>query len=131
LKGPEWQTLIDPANAPTLTDFQISEVAPPAGYDHILERVVLAHRLREVPAGRCSSSALPPLVGLNDYNQYRAATAGSEFLNAPAMVAARNVLPPLCSAPTPDLWFISPEFFLAIQIIQKYGILTFKLAEQN
>ncbi len=50
LKGPEWRTLIDPANAPTLTDFQISEVAPPDGYQHLLERVVLAHRLREVRA---------------------------------------------------------------------------------
>lgn len=50
LKGPEWQTLTDPANAPNLPDFHISEITPPARYQPILQRVILAHRLREVRA---------------------------------------------------------------------------------
>lgn len=50
LKGPEWRILTDPANAPDVPDFQISEVAVPPRYQAVFERVVLAHRLREVRA---------------------------------------------------------------------------------
>lgn len=48
IKGPEWKTLIDPTNAPKLPNFDIREETPPPAYQHILERVVLVDRLREV-----------------------------------------------------------------------------------
>lgn len=50
LKAPEWQVLTNPAHAPHLDDFQISEVVPPGAYRHLLTRVVLVEKLREVSA---------------------------------------------------------------------------------
>lgn len=50
LKTPEWQVLTNPAGAPRLPDFQIRETAPPLAYRHLLSRVVLVEKLREVSA---------------------------------------------------------------------------------
>lgn len=50
LKAPEWQVFTKPASAPRLPDFQIAPVAPPAAYQQLLARVVLAEKLREVSA---------------------------------------------------------------------------------
>jgi hypothetical protein len=50
LKQPEWSTLSNPTTAPRLADFQIMEVEPPTAYRHLLTRVVLGERLREVSA---------------------------------------------------------------------------------
>jgi len=50
LKAPEWQVFTQPAGAPRLPDFQVSEVLPPPAYRHLLQRVVLVEKLREVSA---------------------------------------------------------------------------------
>lgn len=50
LKAPEWQVFTQPAGAPRLPDFQITEVAPPPAYRGVLQRVVLVEKLREVSA---------------------------------------------------------------------------------
>lgn len=50
LKAPEWQVFTQPQSAPSLSHFQVSEVAAPAGYVQVIERVVLVERLREVSA---------------------------------------------------------------------------------
>jgi len=50
LKAPEWQVFTQPAGAPRLPDFQVREVLPPPAYRHLLQRVVLVEKLREVSA---------------------------------------------------------------------------------
>lgn len=50
LKAPEWQVFTNPAAAPRLSDFQIRETLPPTAYRHLLTRVVLVEKLREVSA---------------------------------------------------------------------------------
>ena len=50
LLAPEWAQLSDPAHAVLGPDFQLREVAAPTAYASIVERVVLAERLREVVA---------------------------------------------------------------------------------
>ena len=50
LKGPEWQILSKPEDAPQGENFKLSEVDVPEGFDRIFERVVLVERLREVRA---------------------------------------------------------------------------------
>ncbi len=50
LKVPEWQALSQPAKAPSGADFRLREVPVPPRYSGIIERVVLAERLREVAA---------------------------------------------------------------------------------
>ncbi len=45
---PEWEILINPKSAPNTDDFRVKEVAPPSHYAHLLTRVVLVERLREV-----------------------------------------------------------------------------------
>lgn len=50
LKAPEWQVLTNPASASAMQDFQTREVAAPATYRDLIERVVLVERLREVSA---------------------------------------------------------------------------------
>lgn len=50
LKGPEWEMLTHPDAAPSTEDFRLREVAAPAGFEGVLEHVVLAERLREVRA---------------------------------------------------------------------------------
>jgi hypothetical protein len=49
-KYPEWRVLIDPDNAPESRDFHVRNAGVPEGFDHIIERVVLVKRLREVRA---------------------------------------------------------------------------------
>jgi len=50
LKVPEWRVLSHPESAPTARDFKVSPVAPPAGYERVIQQVVLVERLREVRA---------------------------------------------------------------------------------
>ncbi|WP_242392207.1 DUF1998 domain-containing protein [Anaeromyxobacter oryzisoli] len=50
LKAPEWQVLSDPAHAPFGVDFRVRAVPPPSRYAAVIERVILAERLREVSA---------------------------------------------------------------------------------
>jgi hypothetical protein len=50
LKAPEWQVFTNPDRPSRLPDFQIRAVPPPAAYAHLLTRVVLAEKLREVSA---------------------------------------------------------------------------------
>lgn len=50
LKVPEWGVLTDPDHAPRLPDFQIRGVAAPSDYRHVVTRVVLVEKLREVSA---------------------------------------------------------------------------------
>lgn len=50
LLAPEWAQLSDPTHAVLGPDFQLREVAAPNAYASIVERVVLAERLREVVA---------------------------------------------------------------------------------
>jgi hypothetical protein len=50
LKVPEWQVLSHPARAPIARDFKVTPVAPPTGYERLIEQVVLVERLREVRA---------------------------------------------------------------------------------
>ena len=50
LLGPEWVQLADPAHAVNGPDFRLREVAPPPSFASVIERVVLAERLREVVA---------------------------------------------------------------------------------
>jgi len=50
LKQPEWQVLSNPAYAPRSSDFELTPVSVPDGYDHALQQVVLVERLREVRA---------------------------------------------------------------------------------
>lgn len=50
LRGPEWEVLCDPANAPAGNDFTLKAVDVPPGYKTTLAQVVQAERLREVIA---------------------------------------------------------------------------------
>jgi hypothetical protein len=50
LKTPEYEIFANPGWAPRSTEFRIREVAPPAAVARWIRRVVLADRLREVPA---------------------------------------------------------------------------------
>ncbi|NCC32468.1 MAG: DUF1998 domain-containing protein, partial [Chloroflexia bacterium] len=50
LKAPEWQVFSNPTSAPRLPDFQVTDEAPPPAYRHVLERIVLVEKLREVAA---------------------------------------------------------------------------------
>ncbi|WP_236022903.1 DUF1998 domain-containing protein, partial [Dictyobacter formicarum] len=50
LKLPEWRVLIDPVNAPHTDDFEIMPTETPAGYEQVIQQVVLVERLREVMA---------------------------------------------------------------------------------
>ena len=50
LKLPEWEIFSNPSAAPQTRDFQLTESAPPLGYEGIFERIVLAEKLREVRA---------------------------------------------------------------------------------
>ena len=48
LREPEWQMLSHPDPDRNSRDFQLRVVEPPAQYRHVVSRVVLAERLREV-----------------------------------------------------------------------------------
>ena len=50
LKTPEWEIFTHPATTPETSDLKLREVAVPAGFETLLERVVLVERLREVRA---------------------------------------------------------------------------------
>jgi hypothetical protein len=50
IKGPEWVLLSQPDPANNSRDFRVREVPPPAAFAHLIERVVLVERLREVAA---------------------------------------------------------------------------------
>ena len=50
LKLPEWEAFSNPKSTQQTRDFQLREVDPPAQYAEVLERVVLAEKLREVRA---------------------------------------------------------------------------------
>ena len=50
LKTPEWELFTHPDAAPETADMKLREVAVPAGFEELLERVVLVERLREVRA---------------------------------------------------------------------------------
>lgn len=50
LKLPEWQTFVTPDPSRNSPDFQLRVVAPPTGYAHLITKVVLAEKLREVRA---------------------------------------------------------------------------------
>jgi hypothetical protein len=50
LKSPEWKVFSNPENAPESDDLKLSAEKVPLEYDQFLERVTLAHRLREVSA---------------------------------------------------------------------------------
>jgi len=50
LKSPEWAVFTDPAAAPTTRDFKLRSVPPPAGFEDVFTKIVLAERLREVRA---------------------------------------------------------------------------------
>jgi hypothetical protein len=72
---PEWRLFTSPQHAPTSSDFQLREVAPPVKFEKKVERVVLVERLREVMAmigftrvdgPDREGSAGPPPVALAD-----------------------------------------------------------------
>jgi hypothetical protein len=48
LKQPEWEVFSQPDIAPLTPDFQLREVQVSRGYEHLIARVVLVERLREV-----------------------------------------------------------------------------------
>jgi hypothetical protein len=50
LKGPEWRVFTAPASAPESRDFRLRQVDVPQGLERILDKIVLAERLREVSA---------------------------------------------------------------------------------
>lgn len=50
LRGPEWVLFADPLNAPQSRDFRLIDAGVPSAYAAVIERVVLAERLREVVA---------------------------------------------------------------------------------
>lgn len=50
LKEPEWQVFSSPDPARNTDDFELTPVAPPAGYEAYFEKVVRVERLREVRA---------------------------------------------------------------------------------
>jgi hypothetical protein len=50
LKVPEWEVLSQPESAAHSEDFRLVEEPLPSGYEHVLEKVVLAERLRAVTA---------------------------------------------------------------------------------
>lgn len=50
LKAPEWQVFSNPATAAENRDFKLKEVAPPKGFESLLENTVLVERIREVRA---------------------------------------------------------------------------------
>ena len=50
LKQPEWEMLTHPASAPASEDFRLRRVETPAGFEEVLEQVVLVEKLREVQA---------------------------------------------------------------------------------
>jgi hypothetical protein len=50
LKVPEWQILSNPRATLPTHDFRVTPVAVPAGYEHLIEQVVLVERLRVVQA---------------------------------------------------------------------------------
>lgn len=50
LKLPEWQIFSDPDSAAENRDFKLKKVAPPKGFEALLEDTVLVERIREVRA---------------------------------------------------------------------------------
>jgi uncharacterized protein DUF1998 len=50
MKEPEWNVFSNPDPAKNTADFELMNVAPPAGYENYFEKVVLVKRLREVTA---------------------------------------------------------------------------------
>jgi hypothetical protein len=50
LKVPEWEVFKNPDTAPKMRDFELREEQVPAGFEDVIESVVLAERLREVRA---------------------------------------------------------------------------------
>ncbi len=50
LKSPEWAIFSAPAQAPTTDDFRLTQVPTPAGFETVIERIVLVEQLREVRA---------------------------------------------------------------------------------
>ena len=50
LKAPEWAAFSHPDTAPSMPDFELCEVAAPSAYSNVIEKVVLAERVREVRA---------------------------------------------------------------------------------
>ena len=50
LREPEWQVFANPNLQLNSRDFQLRVVAPPAGYEQVIKKVVLVERLREVQA---------------------------------------------------------------------------------
>ena len=50
LKVPEWELFSDPTNVRSTVDLDLEEVEIPPGFEPFLDKVVLAHRLREVYA---------------------------------------------------------------------------------
>ena len=50
LRDPEWEVFSNPDPSLDSRDFKLRVVDPPPNYEHILEKVVLAERLREVRA---------------------------------------------------------------------------------
>lgn len=50
LKEPEWQVFSSPDPSKNTTDFELTPVAPPSGYESYFEKVVRVERLREVRA---------------------------------------------------------------------------------
>jgi hypothetical protein len=47
---PEWRLFTQPQFAPSSPDFKVRAVAPPVGFEKLIERTVLVERLREVVA---------------------------------------------------------------------------------
>jgi hypothetical protein len=50
LKTPEWTIFCAPERAPTTEDFRLTPVPTPAGFETVIDRVVLVEQLREVRA---------------------------------------------------------------------------------
>ena len=50
LLSPEWDVLIHPHAATVSNDFEIAEVAPPHGYEHLFQKTVVLEKVREVRA---------------------------------------------------------------------------------
>ncbi len=78
LKAPEWRVFTNPHAAPEQRDFKLREVQPPDGYAHLISRVVLVERVREVSS----------LIGFT-----RIASTG-EFADTTIELDARSA--PLC-----------------------------------
>ena len=66
LKTPEWELFTHPQSAPETSDLKLREVDAPPDFSHLIERVVLVERMREVRAMIGFTRLDPPEDILND-----------------------------------------------------------------